>query len=312
MDEYLIWILILLTILITTILLRQFLTMQNMLNILSNSAILGIMVIAESLCLLVGKFDLSIESTLGLSVVLAAILTVDFHVNAAIVWIIVLACGSLIGLINGILIEKLKINAFIQTLAMLLIIRGLVIYLIGGRYIINIPYPVRILGAPIIGIIPISIIIMIVLYIFFIFLTENTRWGRYIYATGSNPQAAFSSGIKISRINIMVFVLAGLISAFAGLVFVGRQNAATWLMGQGMIFEILAAAVIGGISLSGGKGRLISAIGGVIFLGLIRSVLTWLNLSVYIIDASRGFFILFAITLDALKTKIISIRGFNG
>jgi ribose/xylose/arabinose/galactoside ABC-type transport system permease subunit len=183
--------------------------------------------------------------------------------------------------------------------------------MIGGKYITNLPHLVRILGAPIIWVFPISIILMLVLYLVFIFLTENTRWGRYLYAVGSNPQAAFSSGIKISRINIMVFIIAGLISAFAGLVFVGRQDAATWLMGQGMIFEILAAAVIGGISLSGGKGRLISALGGVIFLGLIRSVLTWFNLSVYIIDASRGLFILFAITLDAVKTKFIINREIN-
>jgi ribose/xylose/arabinose/galactoside ABC-type transport system permease subunit len=304
-DEYLIWILLLLSLGFPAIFLKQFLSAQNILNLMSNSAILGLMVIAESLCLIVGKFDLSIESTLGFAVAAGAVLTTDYGLNPPVTWVIILISGASIGLFNGIMIEKLKINAFIQTLAMLLIIRGVVVYMIGGRYITDFHYLLRIFGGPKIWVVPISVIIMIFFYGIFVFLTKNMIWGRKLYAAGSNPQAAYISGINVEKVNITVFSLAGLIAAFAGLVFLGRQNAATWVMGQGMIFEILAAAVIGGISLSGGKGNLIGALGGVIFLGLIRSILTWFNLSVYVIDAARGLLILFAITVDAIKRKIV-------
>jgi ribose/xylose/arabinose/galactoside ABC-type transport system permease subunit len=283
---------------------RQFFTIRNILDLILNSSILGLLVIAETLCLLVGKFDLSIESTLGFSALIGGFLAVNFHINPLIAWVIALSCGLLIGLFNGIMIVKVGLNPFLQTLAMLVVLRGFMVTISGGYPVYPLPNFFLIFGSSkVFKIIPTPVVIMGLMYVMFTILLQKRRFGRVLYVVGSNPNAAFSSGINVNRINIIVFSLSGLIAAFTGLVYAGRLESIPILIGKGMIFEVFAAAVLGGVSLSGGKGNLIGALGGVIFLGIVSSMLTWFGVGAFAVEAIRGCFILFAVILDAIKNQ---------
>ena len=303
-DEHLIWLLVILAIIILSIISPKFFNTQNFLNILMNSTVLGILVIAESFCLLVGKFDLSIESTLGFSALIGALLVSKYNMNSFLAIIIVLAIGAAIGLVNGVFIVKIGVNPFLQTLSMLIILRGLMFFITKGVTIFPLPDSYRVLGHTEVLNIPTPVIILIFLYIFFIILTERRPWGRKLYAAGANPIAAFASGLKISRINIMVFVISGLLAAFSGLILSTRLGAVDNKLGEGMVFIVFAAAVIGGISLKGGKGKFIGALGGVIFIGIVESILSWFNVNVFMVETIRGVIILFAVFLDAIKNKV--------
>jgi len=303
-DEQLIWILLVLLFLITTAIIPKFFSVQNIINLALNSSILGILVIAESLCLLVGKFDLSIEATLGVTALIGALMTSRMGFNPVLVWVIVLLLGAVIGLFNGVLIVKVGVNPFVQTLSMQIILRGMMLVLTGGITIFPLPKLYRIFGATKIFNIPTPIVILVLMYIFFIIILEKRQFGRFIYATGSNPEAAFTSGVNVNLINILVFTLSGLIAAFAGLVLSGRLNAVDNNFAKGMVFEVMAASVIGGISLAGGRGRLLGALGGVLFLGMVGSVLTWLNVQPFMVETVRGIIILVAVVIDAVKNKI--------
>lgn len=303
-DEQLIWILLLFMILITSILIPSFFSIQNFLNLVTNSTILAILVIAESLCLILGKFDLSIESTMGLTALVGAILVRYQGFNSYLTWLIVLVLGVAIGLFNGVLIVKLGVNPFVQTLAMLIILRGAMLILTEGITIFPLPDNYRVFGATMVGRVPILVIILIIMYAFFIIVLERRQFGRILYATGSNANAAFISGINVNKLNIIVFTLSGLIAAFAGIVLSGRLNAVDNYFGKDMIFEVMAAAVIGGISLTGGRGRLLGALGGVLFLGLIGSMLTWLDVEPFWVSTVRGMVILLAVIVDAGKNKL--------
>jgi ribose/xylose/arabinose/galactoside ABC-type transport system permease subunit len=302
-DEHLIWVLLILSILIISIFMKQFFNITNIINIILNSSILGILVIAEVFCLLIGKFDLSIESTLGFAALVGGTLSIKFNINPIIAWSIALLSGLIIGLFNGLMIVKVGVNPFLQTLSMYIILRGLMVTISGGVALYPLPNFFLFFGAIKVLGIPIPVIILIISYVVFSFILQKRPFGRILYFVGTNPTAAFASGINVNRITIMVFTISGLIAAFCGLVFAGRLESIPITMGKGMIFEVFAAAVLGGVSLSGGKGSLIGALGGVLFLGIIGSMLTWFGVNAFLVEAIRGVIILIAIVLDAIKNR---------
>ena len=302
-DEYLIWIILLMSLIFVTLISSSFFSKRNLINLTMNATVLGILVIAESLCLIVGKFDISIESTLAFSALIGALM-VKSNVQPFITIITVLAVGTGIGLINAVFIVKVGVNPFMQTLSMNIIFRGLMLVLTKGVTIYGFPKGYRIFGDTKILGIPTPIILLIALYAFFIIILQKREWGRRLYATGSNERAAFLSGVNVDRVNMQVFILAGLLSAFAGLVVSTRFDSVINNLAKGQVFEVFAAAVMGGISLSGGRGKLLGAFGGVLFLGCITSILTWLHVSPFGVQTTRGCIILFAIVIDAIKIKI--------
>lgn len=302
-DEYLIWILLAMSIMMMTAISNHFFSKYNLINLALSSSILGIMVIAESLCVLIGKLDLSVESTLAFAALIGAIL-IKQNVDPWLAMLVVLAIGAGIGLINGLFIVKIGVDPFVQTLAMNIIFRGLIFLISGGIPLMGFPEGYRIFGSTQVMGIPTPVLILVLLYVFFIILLERMKWGRKLYAVGQNGHAAFISGVNVQRVNIQAFVLAGLLAAFAGLILSTRLNSIDYNVGNGMNFEIMAAAVIGGISLTGGRGRMLGAIGGVLFLTSISSILTWLNLSIYWVETTRGIVIAAAVFIDAMKNKL--------
>jgi ribose/xylose/arabinose/galactoside ABC-type transport system permease subunit len=249
-------------------------------------------------------FDLSIESTLGFSVVVSVLLFQRYDMPAIIVIPLIFALGVVIGLFNGFMIVKLGINPFVQTLAMLVILRGLILLFTYGETLIDLPDWYRWIGTSEVFGIPSQIFILIGLYILFIILLGRTPWGRRIYAVGSNKNAAMASGIKSGNIVMSAFLLSSVLACLAGFIFTSRVGAVFPTVGEGWIFDVFAASVIGGISLQGGRGKLIGTLGGVIFLSIISSMIVWFSLPIMAVRALRGVIILAAVLLDALKNKV--------
>ena len=306
------WVLLFAVFIISSIFIPRFMTERNVLNLLEHASVLGIMVVGQSLCFFSGNFDLSAESTLGLTALVGAwLITAEgapsfgsgLEMNLALVLLIMFSIGILIGFLNGLLITRLKMNNFIVTLSGLIIYRGLTLAVNSGKTISQINPSFLVLGQTKIGPVPISIIIMVTFFLLAYLLTRHTQFGRDVYAVGGNKDAALASGINADRRIRQVYILSGIIAAFAGWMYVGRLGSATASMGQGMIFEVNAAAVIGGISLFGGRGNIIGALGGVILLSSINSSLTLLQTSPFLIDAIRGAIIIIAMVIDAQKLK---------
>ncbi len=308
--DNIIWILLLLTIFVCSFTIPIFFSLVNFKSILLASSAIGVLVIAESLVLITGNFDLSIESTLGFVAVLAGWLMVPYGftsnllIHPAPTILIMIIVGAIIGLFNGFLIVKLKMNAFIVTIAMLIILRGAAVNLTKGSIMIRLPDFFISIAKIKIGTFPLIIYIFLFLLILFQVILKFTRFGRSIYAIGDNKDAAYASGINVDKIIIIVFILAGMLSAIAAWVLSARYQSIAPGIGEGMIFDVVAAAVIGGISLSGGKGNLIGALGGILLLSTIQNVLNLLEFSPYYINMIRGGVILLAVFIDSFRYRL--------
>jgi simple sugar transport system permease protein len=282
-----------------------FLTTRNFLNILQQSSELSVLVIAEALILIAGKFDLSLESTVALPPMLAAWLIVSdttfggsgIGLNVWLAILILFATGALIGFANGFLVVRLRLNAFIVTLAMLILLRGVTLGITNGKTLFDLPSEFLYLGSAKWFGVPVSIWIAGILYLVIGLFLRYHRIGRAIYAVGGNAEAARAAGIRVERLIWTLYVVGGLLAALAGLMLTGRIASVVASQGQNMIFYVFAAAVIGGISLNGGRGRLIGALTGVLLLGILQNVLTLSQIAAFWIDAAYGLIILVSLIL---------------
>ena len=211
--------------------------------------------------------------------------------------------GLAVGLINGFLVAKLKLNAFIVTLAMLILLRGFTMGLSGGQTLSQLPPSMRFLGTTSIAGISIQVWLFLLIFAVAWIFMRNHPVGRKLYALGGNEAAAEAAGIKTRRLTISVFVAGALIAAFAGFMMTARIASATSNQGDGLIFTVFAAAVIGGISLNGGKGSMIGAFLGVIMLSLIENILTLSRVPSYWVQATYGSIILIALLVNHLTSK---------
>ncbi|MEV6813841.1 ABC transporter permease [Micromonospora sp. NPDC051296] len=272
---------------------------------------LALVVLAEALVLIVGKFDLSLESIIGIAPAVAIFLVVGQTSMLGAPWPtwtvlpVALMFGALIGVFNGLLVVRFKLSAFIVTLAMLIALRGLQLAIVGGATISNLANRIPTidnLGSLRILTVPLSIWIVVLAFAVGVVVLGYTRFGRSIYAVGGNPDAARAAGIRVERVIWVTFIVAGALAALAGLMLSARLGSVAANQGSGMIFTVFAAAVIGGISLDGGKGSLVGALTGVVLLGLIQNVLTLAQVRPDQIQAVNGLVILVALVLARLTS----------
>lgn len=289
---------------IGSVLNSAFLTTGNLLNVAQQSSELAILVLAETLILLTGKFDLSLESTIGFAPMLAAWLVLPAAIGGTgalptVAGLVVLfAVGAAIGLVNGFMVIRLGLNAFIVTLAVLILLRGATLGVADGRTLANLPPAFTYLGSTAFIGLPFTVWIAAVLFLGVHLVLRYHRHGRALYAVGGNPVAARAAGIRVQRTVLAVYVVGGLLAALAGLLLIGRLGAVTAGQGQNMIFTVFAAAVIGGISLNGGRGSILGALLGVLLLGTISNILTLSQISTFWIDAANGAIILAALLIQ--------------
>ena len=274
-----------------------FFTVDNIAGVSQQISALAVTVVGESLILLIGGMDLSLESTYGLAPMVAAwmILPIADDGNGWLLSpflgiVILLAVGAAVGLLNGFLIVKARLNGFIVTLGMTIVLAGMQNGIVKAQTLFNLPPAFVWLGSADVGVVPVSAIGLFLRY---------HRVGRAIYAVGGNPDAARAAGIRVDRVKIGVYVAGSMLAALGGLMEAGRVSAVTGTQGygEGIIFTVFAAAVIGGVSLKGGRGNMVGAASGVILLGLVQNILDLANVSNYWIEAIDGVVILFALVL---------------
>ncbi|MFV0426609.1 MAG: ABC transporter permease [Beutenbergiaceae bacterium] len=279
-----------------------FLSAANLTLILRQSAELGIVVIGLTFILLTGKLDISLESTVGLAPMVAAWLMVPavmgglgVEIHPALAILATLAIGVLIGLANGLMVVKVGLDPFIVTLAMLILLRGVILGISEGKTLAGLPDAFRYIGSARWFDIPAAIWVTGILFLIAGLVLRYTTWGRALYAIGGNADAARAAGIRVDFVLITAFIAASALAAFAGLMLAGRLASVTSGMGENMIFSALAAAVIGGVQLNGGQGRIVGALMGVLLLGTLTNVLTLAGVPTFWINAVYGAVILFAL-----------------
>lgn len=261
-----------------------FLTSDNLIGVFQAASELSLLVLAEAMILICGRMDLSLESTIGVAPVIAMWLVMPSHGSATFHGIglfpgwssipVCLLVGLAIGAANGFLILRLRVNGFIATLGMLTMLRGLQDGIAQGKSIVEVPASFSYLGKASWFGAPAAVWICLLLFAIGGAALGYLRHGRALYAIGGNAEAARAAGIRVDRITWIVLALGGLLAAFAGVLYVGHYGAISATQGDGWIFQVFAATVIGGVSLNGGRGTLFGALTGVVALQLVVNVTT--------------------------------------
>jgi len=287
-----------------------FLTGPNLTLILRQSSELGIVVIGLTFILLTGKIDISLESTVGFAPMVAACLIVPkalggwgTQIDPLLGILVVLAVGFAVGLFNGLMVVKAKLDPFIVSLAVLILLRGITLGISGGMTLAGLPPSFRYLGSARWLDVPAAIWVTGILFLVAGVVLRYSSWGRALYAIGGNANAARAAGIRVDLVLISAFVVASTLAAFAGLMLAGRLASVTSGMGQNMIFSALAAAVIGGVQLNGGQGRIVGALFGVLLLGTLTNVLTLAGVPTFWINAVYGAVILLALVVGRIGSR---------
>lgn len=287
---------------------QRFATADNAFTILRQAAVIGIVAIGAHFIILMGDLDLSLASNLALTGVVMASLMIKQDVHPLFASMVALGLGALIGLMNGLIITRLKINAIIATLGMLSILEGTAFIVAQGKTIAGSPLdnPIRSIQflsrGEILDFLPVPVIILFLGYAIAFVVLRRTTYGARVFAVGNNARAAWLSGINVERVRILTFTLAGILAGFGGVMQVARQGTATAGMGADFLFPILTAVVLGGASLTGGRGKVINTLIAAIFLTTITNGMVLLGTSIYAQQIISGAILIVALSLDRLRT----------
>lgn len=285
-----------------------FLKPQNIFNILRGMSTIGIMAIGQTMIIVTAGIDLSVGSMLAASAMLTArLIFLDYNPWFAV--ICGLGFGTLLGAVNGFVITKVKVNPFITTLGMLSIARGLTFLIssgLEGTVASNIPMrseAVNFLGGGYVGPVPFPVIEMFVLVIIFSLFLRYTVLGRQIYAVGSNEMAARLSGVPVDMAKIFVYTITGTLCALAGIMTSGLLATSATNAGQGIELDVIAAVVIGGASLMGGRGTIYGSIIGAAIMAILRNAFVLLKFPIYMQTITIGVVIILAVATDQLRRR---------
>lgn len=278
-----------------SILSERFFTISNMLIVMRQTSIVAFLAVGMSFVIIGAGIDLSVGSVLAFSGAVGA----GVMQNGGIFFGILagLALGTALGIFNGIVITKLKIPSFIATLAMMAIARGGTLVYTDGRPITGLPSSFAFLGRGYIGNVPFPIILMLIIFILAYIVLKLIRFGRYVYATGGNINAARASGIKVDNVIISTFAISGFLSGLTGMVLASRLNSAQPTAGMGYELDAIAAVVLGGTNLFGGEGELWGTLVGAFIMGILNNGLNMLNVSSFYQQVVKGIVILIAVTV---------------
>jgi ribose transport system permease protein len=280
----------------------EFLTGNNLANLARQVAIFGILAIGQLMVILTGGIDLSVGSILGLAgAVTAQLLVSGFPIIPSI--IIGVLVGAILGLANGVLVTKFKLPPFIATLGMLGIARGIVLVITDANTIQGLPDSFQtVANGTILGI-PNLLIIFVVITAIAWFVLNRTVFGRYVYAVGSNPEAARLAGVPVAIVTTAVYVIAGVLAAVGGVLLTSRLGAGVPTAGTGFELQAIAACVIGGASLSGARGSAIGAACGALIIGVLNNGGNLLAINAFYLQIAIGALVLVAVGFDQMNTR---------
>jgi ribose transport system permease protein len=279
-----------------------FFTVRNVINVVRQSSLIAILALGEAMIIITGGIDLSLGSLVGLAAVLGAWVA-RAGASPLVTLILMLGIGGLVGMINGLLITKIGLPPFIATLGMMSIVKGFALLLTMGVPIHYDDTWLSFFGSGAIGPVPFSVIIMVIMVFVIAFFVNKTTTGRDVYAIGNNEVAAKLSGIRVDRVKILVYSITGLLSGLCGLILMGQLSGSDAFYGNGYELDVIAAAVIGGISMTGGEGNMIGVVVGAALMALLKNGFVLLAIPGYWQTVTVGFVIIAAVSLDSLRRK---------
>ena len=288
---------------IMTFLSPYFLKPGNFVAMARGIAMEGIVMVGMSALLIAGLFDLSVGSVMALSGIAAAILIRSGEVPYVVAVIGGLGVGFSTGLVNGLVVTRIGVNPLIATLGMMSIVRGIALGITEGRAVINIPARFAVIGQGSVLGIPLLIIYMVVIVVIADILMRRGRSFRQLYYVGSGEKAARLSGIKVDRVKLLTFIAAGVLAAMAGVISMARLTSGVPTAFAGVELRIIAACVIGGMSLSGGEGTVLGGLLGLIFMAQVTNALTLLGVSIYWEGVVTGTILTAAVSFDMLSRR---------
>lgn len=300
--DNLVWVLLAVFFILNVLFTPAFFSTRNMMNILYQSAVLGLMVLGQGIVMMVGELDLSMEAILAFAPGATILLSQKYGLGPLVCIGLTLLIGLGLGWFNGMCVAKLRANSFLMTMSSQIFLRGIVLFLVPFS-LANLDPVYSFLGKARIGGLQVAIIVFLLIYVIFELLSRKTVYGRRFLLTGGNRRAAFISGINTDRIMIGAFMLAGVLSALAGIITAGRQNAVSNSMGEGLVMMAFAGAILGGCSFNGGKGKPIGMLGGTLLLGMIDNALNLNSIDVNLVSATKGGLIFLTILLDQLRIR---------
>lgn len=280
-----------------------FFTMSNVMNVLRQVSIIAIIASGMTLVILLAGIDLSVGAVMAFSgAILAGALTAGWPLPLAI--LAALGVGLLFGVCNGFFVARFGIPSFIVTLAIMVIARGMTLVYTKGYPLVVSNEAYRFIGSGRIFGIPVPIILMFVIFGIMYWVLKYTSFGRYIYAIGGNEETAILAGINVRAIKIAVFGIAGLLSALSAIIYTSRLMSAQPTAGNGIELDAIAAVIIGGTSLAGGKGAVTGTLIGALIMGVLDNILNLMNVSPFYQSIAKGLVILVAVLVDSKFSKI--------
>lgn len=286
-------------IIVVTAMNPSFVSPSNLLNLLRQVAANGFIAFGMTFVILTGGIDLSVGSTLALSSALTAgLISNGVHVGLAV--LVGLVSGGFLGALNGLLISKGKMAPFIATLATMTIYRGTTLVYTNGNPITGIgdSFFFSFIGRGYLFGIPFPVILMFLVFILLFLLLHKTSFGRKTYAIGGNEKAAYIAGVKIDKIKILIYTISGLMASISGMIITSRLNSAQPTAGQSYEMDAIASVVLGGTSLSGGRGRIFGTLIGALIIGTLNNGLNLLGVSSFYQQIVKGIVIVIAVLLD--------------
>lgn len=281
-----------------------FATRTNLLLVLRQSSTIGIVAIGATLVILLGEIDLSLGAVVSVTGVVLAKLLLSAGTPVVLAALGAIALGALCGLVNGLLVTVLRINSFMATLGTMTVLSGLAFLLTGGRTLFGDPLGgvVFVANGYVAGI-PFPVILLFLCYALAWVLLSQTTYGSRIFAVGNNDRASYLAGIRVSLLKAGTFALAGALAGFGGLIQVSRLNAASGGLGTDLLFPVITAVVLGGVSLTGGRGRIGDVLVASIFLATINNGLILLGVSGYTQQVVSGAILVTALALDRWRRR---------
>jgi ribose transport system permease protein len=277
----------------------NFLSVSNSFDVMRQVSINAVIAFGMTLTILLGGIDLSVGSILAVSSVLAAMIMKGGH-GAGLATGIAILAGAGMGSLNGVVIAKGKVAPFIATLGMMTLLRGAALVLSNGSPISGFPSELFAMlgGGYVAHLIPVPVVLMLAMFAVFWFVLTRTVFGRHVYATGGNAEAARLSGVNTDRVQILVYTLSGAMAALAGVILTSRLDSAQPTAGAGYELDAITAVVLGGTSLSGGRGWIFGTLVGALLIGVLNNGLNLMGVSAFYQQVVKGAVILLAVLLD--------------
>lgn len=298
-----IWVVVVVLVLAFTIANPRFIYPENLLIMLRQVAVWGIASVGMTFVILLGDIDLSTGSIITFVNVLCSYMMVHMGMPMGVAILIALAASTAIGLLNGFMVSAIGIPALIATFATQTAFSGIALIISNGQPINGFTEAFKVFGQGKIGPIPIPVIIMAVCFAVGAFILNKTYFGRYFYAVGGNIEAARLSGIRTGRVKYLVFALSGFFAGLAGLVLLSRTNSGMGNAGLGYEFKVITCVVLGGVSVSGGYGKMSGVIAGTFIIGALQNGMVLMNLNTWIQDIILGIVLVLAVGFDCYQKK---------